>query len=140
MAVNKFICQPLGHGPEEETGGKALAKIRDHLHQREKTSSAASSSSPSTTLPSVFCIVYTYHGNIQFTNAIIETWGTRCDGILFASTISNTLADAYEGNSSSASTASSDVAYHVLISHNSKFEGKYQGKTSVCMFVCGSCV
>ena len=35
------------------------------------------------------CAVYTYEGAVNQTNVIWETWGKRCDGILFASSISN---------------------------------------------------
>lgn len=33
----------------------------------------------------VFCAVYSYKGHISYTEAIRETWGKRCDGLLFAS-------------------------------------------------------
>ena len=33
----------------------------------------------------LFCAVYTYSGGINNTNAIRDTWGKRCDGLLFAS-------------------------------------------------------
>ena len=37
----------------------------------------------------LMCVVYTYEGGINETNAIWETWGERCDGFLIASSSSN---------------------------------------------------
>ncbi|GFH62201.1 hypothetical protein CTEN210_18677 [Chaetoceros tenuissimus] len=38
---------------------------------------------------SIFCAVYTYSKHKDFTKAIQETWGKKCDGLLFASDISD---------------------------------------------------
>ena len=59
----------------------------------------------------VFCAIYTHASPdaIVRTDAILETWGRRCDGLLLAST--QTLPE----------------HHHVHILHGSRFEGHYSG-------------
>jgi hypothetical protein len=41
---------------------------------------------PSNNAIKLFCAVYTYPGGINMIQAVIETWGRRCDGFMAAST------------------------------------------------------
>ena len=103
MKVNTYVCAPPGQGPEEPTGQEALDRIRDHI------TSIHHSIPRNKKKPSVFCAVYTYDKAVNWTDAIWETWGQRCDGILFASTMSNLTTG------------------HTHIPHNSRYEGGYKG-------------
>jgi hypothetical protein len=69
------LCAPVGSGPE---GGQDLG--RELFGNHIQVLSALNSSI------NVFCAIYTYPGNKHQANAIRDTWGRRCDGIMFAST------------------------------------------------------
>eukprot|EP00557_Chaetoceros_sp_GSL56_P014244 CAMPEP_0176485022 /NCGR_PEP_ID=MMETSP0200_2-20121128/4821_1 /TAXON_ID=947934 /ORGANISM="Chaetoceros sp., Strain GSL56" /LENGTH=338 /DNA_ID=CAMNT_0017881645 /DNA_START=45 /DNA_END=1058 /DNA_ORIENTATION=+ len=99
--VNKCkICEPPGEGSEGIEGFSTLERIRHHIE--------SSKASRNVTL---FCAVYTYKGGIKFTDAIKDTWGKRCDGLLFASDESNSITG------------------HTLIPSNSIYGFGYNGMT-----------
>ena len=56
-----------------------IQKIRNHIEDSSKVRRDIK----------LFCAVYTYSGNVHLTDAISETWGQRCDGMLYASDHSN---------------------------------------------------
>ncbi|KAL3905994.1 MAG: hypothetical protein SGILL_009457 [Bacillariaceae sp.] len=93
------LCAPVGEGPE---GGNAIG--RELFGQHIKVSQ-----SPPISSINVFCAIYTYPGNKNQTNAIKNTWGRRCDGIMFAST----------------ETVHEDATVHLL--HNGGHQGMYRG-------------
>eukprot|EP00578_Thalassiosira_sp_NH16_P024268 CAMPEP_0181100498 /NCGR_PEP_ID=MMETSP1071-20121207/13226_1 /TAXON_ID=35127 /ORGANISM="Thalassiosira sp., Strain NH16" /LENGTH=897 /DNA_ID=CAMNT_0023183233 /DNA_START=126 /DNA_END=2819 /DNA_ORIENTATION=+ len=68
------LCLPPGKGLELPEGIAALRKIRNHIETSQEKRDVK-----------VFCAVYTYSGGINHTNAASETWGKRCDGLLYAS-------------------------------------------------------
>ena len=68
------LCKPLGAGQEQNVSIPSLQKIRNHI----ETSTARRD-------VKLFCVVYTYGGKVENTKAISETWGKRCDGILYGS-------------------------------------------------------
>ena len=74
----KYLCEPPGKGTELAEGASNLQKIREYI--------AMSKESRNVTL---FCSVYTHSEAVNHTNAIKETWGNKCDGLLFASDISD---------------------------------------------------
>lgn len=59
----------------------------------------------------VMCCIYTHRGAVNQTEAILQTWGRKCDGLLFASTF----------------TDPTEHSLHVEIRHKSKWEGGYKG-------------
>lgn len=73
------LCRPAAEGYERQAGARNAKKIRNHI----ETSKAIRD-------VKLFCSIYTYSGNVHFTNAISETWGKKCDGMLYASDQSNT--------------------------------------------------
>jgi hypothetical protein len=56
----------------------------------------------------LFCAVYTHTGATEQTNALLETWAPRCDGLLLASNATNA------------------TTHHVHIPHKSVAEGQYR--------------
>ena len=104
--MQDVLCASPGDGLEAEGGHLIVEKIRARMNERtrtdERTANAGAgqahsaptnnSTSPSNSThrtPRIFCAVYTYHGNVDRTNAISETWGRRCDGMMFASTFTD---------------------------------------------------
>lgn len=71
-------CVPFQRYPVDNVTAIQLKKIRDYKDAIPRHAN--------TTL---FCAVYTYKGGIGKSNAILETWGKRCDGLLLASDHSN---------------------------------------------------
>jgi hypothetical protein len=59
--------------------------------------------------PRILCAIYTHAGATPQTQAIRQTWGRKCDGLLFASTVTN------------------HSTLHVQLKHDSKWEGGYRG-------------
>lgn len=72
------VCLPLGQGFETNSSITSIQKIRNHI----ETSKASRD-------VKLFCAVYTYSEQVNTTQAIGETWGKRCDGMLYASDHSN---------------------------------------------------
>lgn len=66
------ICDVSKPGLEGKAGHQALTK-------KIKVS-------PGNSTVRIFCAIYTYHGGVNRTDAIIDTWGRRCDGFMAAST------------------------------------------------------
>eukprot|EP00565_Helicotheca_tamesis_P001938 CAMPEP_0185725734 /NCGR_PEP_ID=MMETSP1171-20130828/1915_1 /TAXON_ID=374046 /ORGANISM="Helicotheca tamensis, Strain CCMP826" /LENGTH=432 /DNA_ID=CAMNT_0028393927 /DNA_START=134 /DNA_END=1432 /DNA_ORIENTATION=+ len=94
------VCLTPGDGKEMPEGYKALKKIRKHIEENPD-------SSPRDV--KLMCSIYTYSGGIKQTDAILETWGKRCDGIFFASTETNLTTG------------------HTHFPTPSEFDGKYKG-------------
>ena len=69
------LCKPFGHGLEGMESINAIQKIRQNVESSYHNNKDVK----------LFCAVYTYSGGINNTNAIRDTWGKRCDGLLFAS-------------------------------------------------------
>ena len=67
----EYICRPPGQGNETFEGAKHLARIRKHIE--------ISQASRNVTL---FCAIYTINKYRFKTDAVSETWGKRCDGLL----------------------------------------------------------
>jgi len=105
------VCEPPGEGPEGIEGFSTLERIRHHIE--------SSKASRNVTL---FCAVYTHKGGIKFTNAIQDTWGKRCDGLLFASDESNS------------------ITRHTLIPSNCIHGFGYKGVTQDATNTCNSCL
>jgi len=84
-----------GFGRVEEDSIKDVMRIRHHIEQhkqkqqqqqrQEQQNNETSSNDNNNKNVRLMCVVYTYSGKVKFTNAISETWGPRCDGILYAS-------------------------------------------------------
>lgn len=72
------LCLPPGQGDELPEGAEILGKIRRHIEMSNQKIDIK-----------IFCAVYTYKGHLMYTEAIRETWGKRCDGLLFASDNTN---------------------------------------------------
>lgn len=72
------LCLPPGEGNELKEGASNLKKIRNYIETSKKKRDVK-----------LFCAIYTYSGGVNHTNAIKETWGGKCDGLLFASSESN---------------------------------------------------
>mmetsp|Transcript_20392 Transcript_20392/g.44550 ORF Transcript_20392/g.44550 Transcript_20392/m.44550 type:complete len:413 (-) Transcript_20392:605-1843(-) len=72
------LCLPPGEGSELAEGYPNLKNIRNHLERSTERRNVK-----------LFCAVYTHSGGVNNTKAILETWGGRCDGLLFASSESN---------------------------------------------------
>ena len=68
------------HEPEDAItkGLKSLKKIRHHIETSESSRDVK-----------LFCSIYTFSPNVHMTDAISQTWGRRCDGMLFASNITD---------------------------------------------------
>lgn len=77
-------CSPPGYGDEFQSGYRNILKIRNHIESSQTTNRRN---------VSLFCAIYTYHKRIEQTNIIRQTWGPKCDGILFASDVTNTTTD-----------------------------------------------
>jgi glycoprotein-N-acetylgalactosamine 3-beta-galactosyltransferase len=75
-----YVCVPPGAGEELPEGAQALARIRKHI----ETSTAPRN-------VTLMCAIYTHSstGAVEKTNAVQETWGRKCDGLLFAGDKSN---------------------------------------------------
>jgi hypothetical protein len=73
------LCAEPGKGTEGEEGNIDLERIRNNLPIALKTRLT------------VFCAIYTYSGHANMTQAISETWGRRCDGILYASDVTSNM-------------------------------------------------
>ena len=74
----RMICANPGNGIEGEEGYSDLKRIRKYISDVKPRRNVK-----------VFCAVYTYSGHVKMTDAISETWGKRCDGLLYASDITN---------------------------------------------------
>jgi hypothetical protein len=97
------ICAPAGKGDEQEWGYRNLKRIRNYMEQQSKTSSSSSlllsSNEPTiaTTKTNnntkrdvkLFCAVYAISERTYNTDAISDTWGRKCDGLLYASDETN---------------------------------------------------
>ena len=85
---HEVSCPPPGQGSEKLPGYYALERIRHYMEERGhiNRNDEKKGDGPK---PKLMCAVYTYEGSVNQTNAIWETWGKRCDGVLFASSISN---------------------------------------------------
>jgi hypothetical protein len=81
------ICAPPGKGKEGEEGYKFLNERLQIAAQDNQNIPAAGTSS--TVRARIICVLYTYEGHSNLTKAISETWGERCDGILFATTLTD---------------------------------------------------
>eukprot|EP00522_Entomoneis_paludosa_P001980 CAMPEP_0172472210 /NCGR_PEP_ID=MMETSP1065-20121228/68219_1 /TAXON_ID=265537 /ORGANISM="Amphiprora paludosa, Strain CCMP125" /LENGTH=407 /DNA_ID=CAMNT_0013230341 /DNA_START=301 /DNA_END=1524 /DNA_ORIENTATION=+ len=101
------VCARPGQGCEGPEGYQGLSQIEIAFSQNG-TSMQQHNSLEQRPIR-VFCAVYTFHKRVESTNAILETWGKRCDGLLFASTVSNV------------------TTMHVHMPHQSRFEGAYKG-------------
>ena len=73
-----YVCAQPGKGVELPTGAPVLKAIRNHI----ETSTASRD-------VSLFCAIYTHTPRSDRTDTISETWGKKCDGLLYASDISN---------------------------------------------------
>ncbi len=72
------VCAPPGEGVERPAGAKNLKNIRHHMETSQASRDVK-----------LFCAVYTITDNTNNTNVIGETWGKKCDGMLYASDVSN---------------------------------------------------
>jgi len=72
------LCSALGNGTEGKEGIVDALKIRKYIETSKKSRNVK-----------LFCAVYTYGGGAAWTNVISETWGRKCDGLLFASDQNN---------------------------------------------------
>ena len=87
----ELLCRPTGYGPETQynnslwqhynLGVTTSQVIFDEIIQIHNTTSRSRQDNIT-----IFCAIYTYPKNTAQTEAIRQTWGKRCDGILFAST------------------------------------------------------
>jgi len=73
-----ILCAPPGNGTEGQKGPPDLAKIRHHIETSQEKRNVT-----------LFCAIYTYSARVNHTIAISETWGNKCDGMLYASDHSN---------------------------------------------------
>ena len=73
------VCAPPGMGPEGEFGYNVLTSAL----------SIANVAADDSSTPTVFCAIYSYEGGKDRVQAILETWGKRCDGFMVASTFSD---------------------------------------------------
>lgn len=80
------ICAAPGMGPEGPNGYNVLSNIRVTAVTEENDTSLLASYKRQ---PTLFCAVYTYQGGASQVDAILETWGKRCDGFIAASTFTN---------------------------------------------------
>lgn len=96
-AEHEAVCPSPGQGVEGPEGAVGMQKIQ------------IASPSAVSRGPRIFCAIYTFDQRVNNTQAIRETWGKRCDGLLFASTVTN------------------ETTLHVHIPHQSRFEGYYKG-------------
>lgn len=92
------ICMPAGRGHELPEGAFNLRKIRKYIESSTESRDVK-----------LFCAIYTHSNAVHLTDAISETWGAKCDGLLFA------------GNESSTETG------HVHLPSNSKKGFGYKG-------------
>jgi hypothetical protein len=76
---SRAACAKPGEGPEGIEGSLALSRIRHYMESSSEVSRNVT----------LFCAVFTHRGGVRFTDAIQDTWGKRCNGILFASDNSN---------------------------------------------------
>jgi len=74
LEESQELCYAPGNSTEGVNGLPDLLNIRNHMETSQESRDVK-----------LFCAVYTYSGNVNFTNAISETWGKKCDGLLFAS-------------------------------------------------------
>ena len=75
------VCYaPPGEGEELKEGYESLKKIRQHI----ETSSASRD-------VKLFCAIYTYSPNSHLTDTISQTWGPRCDGMLYSSNVTDPM-------------------------------------------------
>ena len=72
------ICAPPGLGPEGNTAYHVLTS-------RLRIANMTGNKTP----PKVFCAIYSYEGAKDRVQAVLETWGKRCDGFMVASSFSN---------------------------------------------------
>ena len=84
----EIVCAPPGEGFEGFLGYNNLKRIRSHLDAQRLQSEISRAQDDQSEIK-LMCAVYTHEGAVNQTNAIWETWGKRCDGSLFASSISN---------------------------------------------------
>jgi len=68
------LCYAPGNSTEGAEGIVDVMKIRNHIETSKESRDVK-----------LFCALYTYSGRVHFTDAISETWGRKCDGLLFAS-------------------------------------------------------
>ena len=105
----KEICAPLGNESQY-----AIDKIRNHIESNIPHKDQQRQQDKKRDVK-VFCAIYTYAGGVQWTDAIWDSWGKRCDGILFASTVSNLT------------TQHVHIPHPMANSKNGRYEGKYMG-------------
>jgi len=74
----KWVCKPPGEGVELPEGAHNLKNIRQHMETSQESQDVK-----------LFCSIYTYSGSVHYTDVVSETWGKKCDGMLFASDKSN---------------------------------------------------
>jgi glycoprotein-N-acetylgalactosamine 3-beta-galactosyltransferase len=67
------ICVPAGKGDELPEGAFNLKRIRNYMESSRENRDVK-----------LFCAIYTHSNAVHQTDAISETWGPRCDGLLFA--------------------------------------------------------
>lgn len=68
------LCYAPGNSTEGAEGIVDVMKNRNHIETSKESRDVK-----------LFCALYTYSGRVHFTDAISETWGRKCDGLLFAS-------------------------------------------------------
>ena len=94
------VCAPPGMGPEFPSAYRFMTeKLQVYEQQPSKLK--------------IMCALYTYPGGVNRTNAILETWGKRCDGFMAASTYTD------------------QATGHVNIQHTSSKEGQTGTYTSI---------
>jgi hypothetical protein len=92
------ICLPAGKGDELPEGAFNLNRIRKYIETSRENRNVK-----------LFCAIYTHSNAVHQTDAISETWGPRCDGLLYA------------GNESSIETG------HMHLPCNSRKKFGYKG-------------
>jgi len=107
------VCMPPGQGDELPQGAKSLQNIRSHIESLSSSlldstdtelrvsnyanTTTSTNTNISTSLSTqkssikikLFCAIYTHAQNTDKTNIISQTWGQKCDGMLYASDVSN---------------------------------------------------
>lgn len=141
-----FVCNPKAHqfhehmrpfvlSPEEKNiicDALSSNQPTRQIDEREATSAATKhiqiAPPPPPEIPSrVLCCVYTHEGAIPQTESIRQTWGRKCDGILFASTITDPAFQKHPAPPFKETADVTNSSLHFRLHHDSKWEGQYKG-------------
>jgi len=95
LSNNEFdaVCNAPPESGFEQSGYKLLMKVLvnapDPVPENAIAQEFTVPYQRSSKRPRILCAVYTHPGNHHLVEAIIDTWGWRCDGFIAASTITN---------------------------------------------------